>query len=198
MLSRLLTLLFRHKIKSEFPARLNLFLLFYSVEKIIYLLIGIGAYYIFMKIGLSLNTFILTVAVVCTMYLGILAIFIGINYYHFCRSKNGFINPYDYMLIMLATNIELKRLKCDRFTFRLQRDKYIDMKEAIRKAATDLIRYNRQLKKTLNIIVIYYCSIFYILFLAYDFVYFKVTDITFHRFWQAASWMFPSLGHIMH
>lgn len=102
------------------------------------------------------------------------------------------------MLISLATRLELKKLKNHRFLSRLQSAKQIDINVAISKAAIDLMLYNRKLKRSLNVIVIYYCIVFYILFLAYDYVYFKVTDITFNKFWQALSWAFPSLTHIIH
>lgn len=198
MLSRLLALIFRRNIKTEFPARLNFYILLYSVEKIIYLLVAIVVYYIFIRIGLTRDDFILTLTAIITLYVGIIIIFAGIKYFRFCLNERKFINPYSYMLISLATRVEIKKLNSCRFLSKLQPDKYIDIKVAAGKAATDLIIHNRKLKRSLNIIVLYYCIVFYILFLAYDYVYFKVTDITFNNFWQALALAFPSLTHIIH
>lgn len=193
MFCSLLSLLFRYNIESEFPKRLNSFLLFYCIDKIIYLLLAIVAYYLYLKTGLNIDIFIISITLLITIYVIIIAILCLIGYINFCRRKNSFINPYDYMLIRLAARIELKQIKRYHIVSRLPTDSHSYMKKAIDTAATNVILYNKQLKKSLNIIVIYYCSIFYVLFLAYDYVYFKVTDITFERFWQAIVWTFPSL-----
>lgn len=188
-LNRLLVKPFlKRKIKRDFPAAINYMLAMAVIQRLAILAAIVIGYFVCIDIHENPHFYIACVTLFLALHV-LIACSVGIFIYAgYCFHLGRIPGLYDIVAHIAARDVEKEIHAKHRLLWRLIKCSGINIQQLSRAAAADLARYDKEIRRLLIIKLAYYAAIIATYLGCYKFIYEKLIDVDFTRFWHPFLW----------